>query len=248
VFDVSRQVLMLDIEEGRVVARREETLPGTELQDQACRLTVLGPQVLICGAISQPLTSLLVAASIRVIPFTAGDVDQVLGAWLVGTLPNPALTMPGCCGLRRGCRGKEVRRRNVQAYANTAVNCAKGNNMKIAITATGKDVSSNVDLRFGRAKYFIVVDTESDNAVVHDNTQNLNAAQGAGIQSAETVARLGAEAVITGNAGPKAFRTLNAAGIKVYLCPGGTVAEAIRSFKDGELKEATAANVDGHWA
>ncbi len=120
--------------------------------------------------------------------------------------------------------------------------------MKIAITATGKDISSNVDPRFGRAKYFIVVETESEKTETHDNTQNLNAAQGAGIQSAETVARLGAEAVITGNAGPKAFKALQAAGIKVYLCPSGTVAEAIRSFKDGELKEATAANVDGHWA
>jgi len=120
--------------------------------------------------------------------------------------------------------------------------------MKIAITATDKNISSDVDPRFGRAKYFIIVDTDSDKTVTHDNAQNLNAAQGAGIQAAETVARLGAEAVITGNAGPKAFRTLNAAGIKVYLCPGGTVVEAIRSFKDGELKESTAANVEGHWA
>ncbi|OGV69737.1 MAG: dinitrogenase iron-molybdenum cofactor biosynthesis protein [Lentisphaerae bacterium RIFOXYA12_FULL_48_11] len=119
--------------------------------------------------------------------------------------------------------------------------------MKIAITATNKDVSSDVDPRFGRAKYFITADTDSGETTAHDNEQNLNAAQGAGIQSAETVARLGAEAVITGNAGPKAFRTLNAARIKVYLCPGGTVSEAIQKFKNGELKEATAANVEGHW-
>lgn len=119
--------------------------------------------------------------------------------------------------------------------------------MKIAITATGKDMSSNVDPRFGRAKYFIVVDTDANESAAHDNTQNLSAAQGAGIQAGETVARLGAQAVVTGNVGPKAFRILNAAGIKVYLCGAGTVADAIRQFKAGELKETTAANVEGHW-
>jgi len=119
--------------------------------------------------------------------------------------------------------------------------------MKLAITAISKELSSNVDQRFGRAKYFIVVDIETGEWIAHDNAQNLNAAQGAGIQAAETVARLGAQAVITGNAGPKAFRTLNAAAIKVYLCPNGTVEEALHRFKGGELKEASAANVGGHW-
>jgi len=120
--------------------------------------------------------------------------------------------------------------------------------MKIAITATGKDRSSNVDPRFGRAKYFIVVDTDTNEAAAHDNTQNLNAAQGAGIQAGETVARLGAAAVITGNVGPKAFRTLNAAGVKIYLCEPMSVVEAVSRFGKGELKEAATATVEGHWA
>jgi predicted Fe-Mo cluster-binding NifX family protein len=119
--------------------------------------------------------------------------------------------------------------------------------MKIAVTATNKDISSDVDPRFGRAKYFIVVDTETNESVAHDNAQNLNAAQGAGIQSAETVAGLGAQAVVTGNVGPKAFRVLNAAGIKIYLSNEGTVADAVGKFKTGELKEASVANVEGHW-
>ena len=120
--------------------------------------------------------------------------------------------------------------------------------MKIAITATGKDMASSVDPRFGRAKYFVVVDTDTNESAAHDNAQNLNAAQGAGIQAGETVARLGVQAVVTGNVGPKAFRTLHAAGIKVYLCKPMTVAEALKRFKAGELKEASAANVEGHWA
>jgi predicted Fe-Mo cluster-binding NifX family protein len=68
------------------------------------------------------------------------------------------------------------------------------------------------------------------------------------VEAGETVARLGSKAGVTGNVGPKAFRTLNAADIKVYLSNEGTVADAIRKFKAGELKETTAANVNGHWA
>jgi len=120
--------------------------------------------------------------------------------------------------------------------------------MQVIVTARGESLDTPVDPRFGRARYFILVDTETNEATVHDNTQNLNAAQGAGIQSAETVARLGAEAVISGNVGPKAFRTLSAAGIKVYLCPDGTAAEAMRLFQAGELAAVAAANVEGHWA
>ena len=111
VFDVARQVLMLDIEDGRVTGRHEETLPGTEPQAQAGRLAALAPQTLICGAISQPMAAMLAATSIRVIPFTAGAVEEVLAAWLDGSLPNPALSMPGCCGRMRRCRGGGAGRR-----------------------------------------------------------------------------------------------------------------------------------------
>ena len=119
--------------------------------------------------------------------------------------------------------------------------------MKIAVASMGTDLSSAIDPRFGRARHFLVVDTESGEWACHDNAMNLNAAQGAGIQAGEAVARLGVEAVITGHVGPKAFRVLAAAGVKVYLAGGGTVADAVRQFKAGELKEAAAANAEGHW-
>lgn len=119
--------------------------------------------------------------------------------------------------------------------------------MRVAIAAMGTDLASRMDPRFGRAKYFMVVDTATRAAVAHDNAQNLNAAQGAGIQAAETVVRLGAEAVVAGSVGPKAFRVLRAAGIKVFLSPAGTVQEALSALEAGTLTEASAANVDGHW-
>ena len=107
VLDVARQVLLLDVEGGRVVARREETLPGTEPEAQAGRLASLTPHTLICGAVSRPMADLLAATKMRVIPFTAGAVEDVVAAWLAGELPSAVLAMPGCCGRRsRGHGGK----------------------------------------------------------------------------------------------------------------------------------------------
>jgi len=120
--------------------------------------------------------------------------------------------------------------------------------MKVAVTAQGSEPSSPVDPRFGRAKYFVIVDTETDEFSAADNAMNLNALQGAGIQAGRTVAELGVEAVITGHVGPKAFSTLAAAGIPVYTGATGTVAEAVQKFKDGALAEAGGADVESHWA
>jgi len=119
--------------------------------------------------------------------------------------------------------------------------------MKIAITSQGNELSSEVDLRFGRAKFLLVVDSETGDFQVHDNELNLNAVQGAGIQTGQNIANLGAGAVITGNVGPNAFRTLNAANVKIFLAEKQTVQKAIDSFKAGELKEVEQANVEGHW-
>jgi len=105
-FDVTRQVLMIDIKDGAIVSRREESLPGKELQTQAERLAELGPHVLICGAISQPMSVLLAARNIRIMPFTSGDLEQVISAWLFGTLSSSALRMPGCCRRRGRCKSR----------------------------------------------------------------------------------------------------------------------------------------------
>jgi predicted Fe-Mo cluster-binding NifX family protein len=119
--------------------------------------------------------------------------------------------------------------------------------MKIAITAQGKELSSEIDLRFGRAKWIIVVDSQTGDFQAHDNAVNLNAVQGAGIQTGQNVANLGVEAVITGNVGPNAFKTLNTANVKVFLAGSQTVQQALDSFRAEKLKEIDGANVEGHW-
>lgn len=119
--------------------------------------------------------------------------------------------------------------------------------MKIAFTTNGDDLESALDVRFGRAPKFLIYDDETGKYEIVDNAVNLNTAQGAGIQSAETVARSGAKALVTGHCGPKAFRVLSAAGISVYKTDAPTVAEALGRFRSGGLKKITEADVEGHW-
>ncbi|MBN1594718.1 NifB/NifX family molybdenum-iron cluster-binding protein [candidate division FCPU426 bacterium] len=119
--------------------------------------------------------------------------------------------------------------------------------MKIAFTTSGNSLDAPLDSRFGRARNFLIYDTDTKSFAILDNAQNLNAAQGAGIQAAETVARTGAQCLISGHCGPKAFRVLAAAGIKIYNSDAATVAEALQQYLDGKLVEARNADVDGHW-
>ena len=118
--------------------------------------------------------------------------------------------------------------------------------MKIAITSTGKTLDSQVDPRFGRAAYFIIIDTETTAFDVIEN-ENTAVAGGAGISSAKVVIDAGAKAILTGNCGPNAERTLTAAGLKLYTGATGTVAEAIELFKSGKLTEAAGPNVEPHF-
>jgi predicted Fe-Mo cluster-binding NifX family protein len=120
--------------------------------------------------------------------------------------------------------------------------------MKIAFSTSGADLSAPLDPRFGRAAKFLVYDTDSRTFVVIDNLQNLNAAQGAGIQSAQNVAAAGAQALVSGHCGPKAFRVLTAAGIEVYTSDAPTVAAALAQYQAGTLKVCQQADVEGHWA
>jgi predicted Fe-Mo cluster-binding NifX family protein len=119
--------------------------------------------------------------------------------------------------------------------------------MRIALSAQQNNLQALIDPRFGRAQFFILYDTETGDFTVHNNDQNLNAVQGAGIQAAQNVARLGADAVITGHVGPKAFNTLQAAGIKVYVGVAGDVQTAIAAYRAGKFHEVKQPDVAGHW-
>jgi predicted Fe-Mo cluster-binding NifX family protein len=117
--------------------------------------------------------------------------------------------------------------------------------MKIVVTASGTALDSPVDPRFGRCRYFIIVDPDSLEFEAVEN-ENATASGGAGIQSAQFVAQKSAEAILTGSLGPNASSTLRASGLKVFLGAAGTVREAVQMFKNGQLQEAFGPSVQAH--
>ena len=118
--------------------------------------------------------------------------------------------------------------------------------MKVAITAKGTDLDAEVDPRFGRAAYFLIIDSESLDVLALDNKQNANSLKGAGIQAASVLAEHKAEILLTGYCGPNAFKTLQAAGIQVANDATGTVRECLQAFLAGKMTIAESANAEGH--
>ena len=117
--------------------------------------------------------------------------------------------------------------------------------MKIAISAAGPDLDAEVDPRFGRCQYFVIVDPETMEFEAIENT-NLMASGGAGIASAQTVADKEVQAVLTGNCGPNAYQTLDAAGIEVITGVSGKIRSAIEKYKSGQFRSTSGPTVGAH--
>jgi predicted Fe-Mo cluster-binding NifX family protein len=118
--------------------------------------------------------------------------------------------------------------------------------MKICVSAVADSLDAQVDPRFGRCPYLVIVDSETMRFEAIPNAAS-GAMSGAGIQASQTVASKGARVLITGNVGPNAFQTLSAAGIRIVTGAFGTVKEVVEKYKRGELRETDAPTVGGHF-
>lgn len=268
VFDVAREIRLVEAESGRIIRERDEKLLADSGPDKGRRLIELGVDTLVCGAISRLMLSQIAAYDIRVVSFVAGDIDEVMQAWLSGDFIKEAFTMPGC---RRGkgrlsktdSLGKNEHRlqrhggcmnprggQDVNLAANTAFRHKKEHVMvKIAVSCEEPGLDSQVDPRFGRAAGFCIVDPDTLEFKYVDNGSSQAMAQGAGIQAAETVFQSGANVVLTGAVGPKAFRALSAAGIQIgQNLENMSVRQAIEKFKAGAVDMASKPNSMGHGA
>jgi predicted Fe-Mo cluster-binding NifX family protein len=118
--------------------------------------------------------------------------------------------------------------------------------MKVCISAVADNLDAQVDPRFGRSPYLVIVDSETMQFEAIPNVAS-SAMGGAGIQAAQTIASKGVKVLITGNVGPNAFQALVAAGIEIITGASGTVNEVIDKYKRAELKATDAPTVRGHF-
>lgn len=238
-FDFARRILLVEAEGAREVARGEMRLRNEAPGRKARALRDAGVRVVICGAVSRSLARAVAQSGIGLFPLVTGAAEEVLAAYLGGRLDDPRFLLPGTTPDQ-----KQQWRHALSAEEPVREKSEGDTEMTIAITSLGETVESPVDQRFGRARFFVLYELQNGEWCVHGNRQNLEAAQGAGIQAAQRVAELGAEAVITGHCGPKAFATLQAAGIDIYQGASGSVREAIDAYRSGSLKVSRGANAE----
>jgi len=120
--------------------------------------------------------------------------------------------------------------------------------MKIVISSSTDSIDGPFDPRFGRAAYFCLVDSETEECEIHANA-SMNSPGGAGIQAAQFIAEKGAQAAVSGDFGPKAYRTLSEAGIKMFLAPSGetlTCRDLLARFQQGKLNQVGGPTKPGH--
>ena len=114
--------------------------------------------------------------------------------------------------------------------------------MKIAVSATGPSLDAQVDPRFGRCQYFVIVDPDTMQFEAIENS-NAMAPGGAGIATAQMIGSKGVESVLTGNCGPNAYQVLSAAGIKVITGVAGKIEDAIEGYKSGKYQPGSQPSV-----
>jgi predicted Fe-Mo cluster-binding NifX family protein len=120
--------------------------------------------------------------------------------------------------------------------------------MNICITSTSNNLDAQIDSRFGRCTYFLIIDPDTLQFKAIPNSSQ-DATGGAGIQAAQQIASHGAKVLLTGNVGPNAFQALQAAGIEIITGVSGTVQEAVERYKRGEYtNRANAPTVPEHSA
>jgi len=118
--------------------------------------------------------------------------------------------------------------------------------MKICITSTQDNINADIDMRFGRCRYFLIIDTDTMNVDAISN-ESIMESGGAGVKAAQTVAKTGVKTVITGNIGPNAFQTLKAAGINIITGADGTIKEIIDKLKNNEYETIKSPSVGNHF-
>ncbi|MCP3888913.1 MAG: dinitrogenase iron-molybdenum cofactor biosynthesis protein [Desulfobulbaceae bacterium] len=114
--------------------------------------------------------------------------------------------------------------------------------MRLCITSTGKDIEANIDPRFGRAAWLLIIDTDTNAVEVVANNAASQAQGGAGVSAAQIVIDKNVDTLLTGRLGPNALKVFQTSGIKLIegVSAEDTVSQVLARFKNGEYNEPPA--------
>jgi len=104
--------------------------------------------------------------------------------------------------------------------------------MKIAFATGGNNLEDKVALHFGRAKNFLIFDTEKETFEVFENPE----LKGKELPP-DFLKRKNVDIVVAFSLGPRAFEKFKNYKIKVFKAIEGTILENLKKFEENKLKE-----------
>jgi predicted Fe-Mo cluster-binding NifX family protein len=209
---------IVEIDEGQLLSREEIPNPGHQPGFLPEYLSEKGINSIIAGGMGPRAQGLFAQKNIETIIGIQGTIDDIIEKFLKQELEAGE----DLCGHQHGAEGHSP-------CENHTEESQQPSGTKICITSEGKDLAADVDPRFGRARYFLIVDPISQDFEVIENP-NIEAAHGAGIQTAQLIASKNVGAVLTGKCGPNAQRVLQSSGIEVITNVSGKAEDALSKY------------------
>jgi predicted Fe-Mo cluster-binding NifX family protein len=210
---------IVEIKEGQVLSRQEIPNPGHQPGFLPRYLSELGVSCIIAGGMGPRAQGLFANQNIEAIIGVQGSVDDVIEKFAHQELEAGE----DLCGHKHGTEAHSFHDHHAQEQPVST-------KTKMCITSEGKDLGANVDPKFGRSPYFLIVNPETLEFETIDNT-NTDLSHGAGIQTAQFIASKDVGVVLTGSCGPNAQRVLQSAGIKVITGVSGKIEDVIQKYR-----------------
>lgn len=210
---------IVDIKEGHVLRMGEIPNPGHQPGFLPKYLSEKGVNCIIAGGMGPRAQSLFAQENIETIIGVQGPVSEVIEKFIMQELE----VGDDLCGHKHGLEDHSTHSHHAEFIRQPA-------GKKICITAKGKDLEAEIDPKFGRSQYFLVVDPETLEYEVIENS-NIEAVQGAGIQSAQLISSRDVGILLTGDCGPNAQKVLQSSGITVITGVSGKIKDALSKYK-----------------
>jgi predicted Fe-Mo cluster-binding NifX family protein len=251
---------VVEIENGKLISKQIIDNPGHHPGFLPQFLHEKGISCIIAGGMGQRASELFREQGIQTIVGITGSIDETIDRLIKGEVEGtenicrPGLGKgygldkteydhPGSEDKRQKAEATPRFRSKQEGQKSENKRKERSRGMRICVTAQGDSLDSQVDSRFGRCPYFLIVDSRTLEYEAVENPSAV-AGGGAGVQSGQLIAGKDVKVVLTGNVGPNAFQTLDAAGIKIITGVSGVVRQVIEKYKNGELKSSSNPSVE----